>query len=49
MTTIKYESKIILNVEYELRCLIKNLDHYPHSEIKAILEYTLEDLSDNKQ
>jgi len=45
---IKYELKIIANVEYELRCLIANLDHYPHKEIKEILEYTLNDLRDNK-
>ena len=45
---IKYESKIIANVEFELRSLIINLDHFPHSEIKSILEYTLQDLRDNK-
>jgi len=45
---ISYEVKIIANVEYELRSLIKNLEHFPHSEIKAILEYTLQDLRDNK-
>jgi len=45
---IKYESKIIANVEYELRGLINNLDHYPHKEIKSILEYSLADLRDNK-
>ena len=45
---IKYESKIIANVEYELRSLIANLEHFPHSEIKAILEFTLQDLRDNK-
>jgi len=45
---IKYESKIIANVEYELRSLINNLEHFPHKEIKSILEYTLQDLRDNK-
>ncbi len=46
---IKYEGKIIANVEYELRELLDHIDTFSINEIALILRDTLDLLRDNKQ
>ena len=46
---IKYEGKIISNVEFELRELLDHIDTFSINEIALILRDTIDLLRDNKQ